>query len=89
MLKQLFRSIPFFNTYENEGLTIEFEKKVKKLREKNSQEVFNNYYMPIAKHAILEEDGYMTTDTGAYPRATAMMMSDIANGVLDEFYQFK
>ncbi|MCD7740163.1 MAG: hypothetical protein LUH11_02315, partial [Candidatus Gastranaerophilales bacterium] len=51
--------------------------------------VFTAYYMPQAISAILKEEGYICTGKSAESRATAMMLNDLAQGVLDEFYKFK
>ncbi len=83
------RKFPLLNSFENEQLTEEFESKVYAIKETNSQIVFETYYLPKAIMAILKEDNYLTTPKQAEPRATAMMLADYANGVLDEFYRFK
>lgn len=88
-ISELLRFIPFYSNYENEILTDEFRQTVRDIKEQNSQIVFEAYYLPKAISAILKEDGYLTTPQGAYPRATAMMLSDMAQGVLNEFYKFK
>lgn len=78
-----------YNLFENDNMTEDFKKALIKIKEKNSQIVFESYYIPRAMSAILKEDGYLTTFQGAVPRAQAMMFSDLANGILDEFYRFK
>lgn len=78
-----------FNYYENEKLSHEFDVAVRTIKERNSKIVFNAYYMPKAIAAILREDNYLSTEHQARSRATAMMLDDLAKGVLTEFYRFK
>ena len=80
--------IPLFNTFENDCLSDDFDAKVIEIKERNSKLVFNGYYLPKAIVAILKEDGLLITEQQAYPRATAMMLSDLLNGTLNEFYRF-
>lgn len=88
-LKRKVREIPFINKKENTALTLEFYNRQIQLKKVNSQTVMQVYYIPKAIKAILKEDGYLTTEEGARARATAMMLSDLASGVLTEFYRFK
>lgn len=88
-INHLLRKVDLYNEYENEMLTEEFENAVIALKEKNSQIVFESYYLPKAISAILKEEGYLVTAQMAEPRATAMMLSDMAEGILTEFYKFK
>ena len=88
-IREFLRFIPLFNNTENELLSDDFSQTIKAIKERNSQIVFEAYYLPKAISAILKEDGYLTTPQGATPRATAMMLSDMAEGILNEFYRFK
>lgn len=88
-VKRVARKFPALNQYENEELSINFDEVVKAIKEKNSKIVFDAYYMPKAIAAILREDNYLTTEHQARSRATAMMLDDLAKGVLTEFYRFK
>lgn len=88
-IKNFLRNFKFFNKIENNFIADELEEKIFEIKKKNSEIVFNAYYIPKAISAILKEDGYLTTERGAIQRATAMMNADIANGVLTEFYRFK
>jgi len=81
--------LPDFNQYENEELSIDFDNAVRAIKEKNSKIVFDAYYMPKAISAILREQNYLTTEHQARSRATAMMLDDLAKGVLNEFYRFR
>ncbi len=83
------RKFSLLNSFENKQLTEEYESRILAIKEKNSQIVFKTYYLPKAISAILREENYLTTPRQAEPRATAMMLSDLANGVIDEFYRFK
>lgn len=87
-LKNLMRSVELFNQTENERLTEEFCQRVHQIKERNSEIVFNAYYLPKAMTTILREENYLTTPAGAKDRAAAMLMLDKANGILDEFYRF-
>lgn len=40
------------------------------------------------ENKFLKEQNYLTTASGAEHRAKAMLLADMANGVLDEFYRF-
>ncbi len=82
------RIFPLFNSYENEQMTEEFERRIIEIKEVNSRIVYDTYYLPKAISAIFKEDNYLPTPRQAKPRATAMMFSDMANGVIDEFYRF-
>ena len=88
-IREFLRFIPILSEYENGILTDELRQTVQEIKERNSQIVFEAYYLPKAISAILKEDGYLTTPQGATPRATAMMLSDMAEGILNEFYRFK
>lgn len=83
------RKFSFINSFENEQLTEEFESKVYAIKEKNSQAIFESYYLPKAISEILRKNNYLTTPSQAEPRAVEMMLDDYENGVLDEFYRFK
>ena len=78
-----------FNKYENEELSMDFYRTVKAIKEKNSKIVFETYYMPKAIAATLREDNYLATEQQLKSRATAMMLNDLAQGVLTDFYKFK
>ena len=86
--KSLIRQSEILNTLENDTLTDEFQKRIREIRERNSQAIFNNYYLPLAKKEILQKDNYLTTDKQAFHLAAAMLNQDIAEGRLNEFYQF-
>lgn len=87
-IKGLARKLPCINETENEILSEEFSDVVIAIKEQNSQHVYNAYYLPKAINAILKEENYLTTESGAKHRAKAMLLADMANGVLDEFYRF-
>ena len=81
--------VPYFNQYENENLSENFKETVIAIKEKNSKRVFETYYIPKAITEILRESNLLATDSEVQQRATAMMFSDMANGILTEFYRFK
>ena len=87
MLKFL-RKINFLNKIENGHLTEEFDDIVQDIKERNSQTVFDFYYMPKAVAAVLKEENYLAVDDYVIDRARAMLLYDKAQGVLDEFYRF-
>ena len=87
--RALLRKIPLFNEIENEQLTDDFNNRILEIKEENSKIVWDAYYVPKAINAILKEDGYLTTEKGAWQRAKAMLLYDLSCGVLDEFYRFK
>jgi len=78
-----------YNKLENQKLTEDFRLSLNEIKEYNSKQVWDLYYLPKAISAILKEEGYLTTMQQAVPRAKAMLLADLANGVLDEFYRFK
>ncbi len=78
-----------YNKLENQELTEDFMSSLKDIKEYNSKQIWDLYYLPKAISTILKEEGYLTTIEQAAPRAKAMLLSDLANGVLDEFYRFK
>ncbi len=78
-----------YNRLENQKLTEDFRFSLQIIKESNSKNVWDLYYLPKAISAILKEEGYLTTIEQAVPRAEAMLLADLANGVLDEFYRFK
>lgn len=88
-LKFVARHIPLIAQLEDANLQDDFETRIIAIKEYNSQVMYNTYYLPKAINAILKEENYLTSERGAMPRATAMMMSDLANGVIDEFYRLK
>ena len=87
-LISLFRKIPFLNEMENERLIEEFAGRILEIKERNSKEVFESYYIPKAVSEILREQNYLATERAAQDRATALLLLDISNGTLDEFYRF-
>lgn len=87
-IKGIFRKNKLLNTLENDSLTNEFYKTVKSIKEKNSQALFNKYYLPRAVKEILSRDKYLTTNKQAFHLAVAMLNKDIADGKLNEFYKF-
>lgn len=88
-VKHIARYITGINRAENRTLTAELFRCTRLLKERNSEIVFNNYYMPIAIKEILKKDGYLTNGPVAVALASSYMLKDLANGVLDEFYRFK
>lgn len=88
-VKSLKRKVKIFNEMENVDLTNELKRKIHKIKETNSQIVFNAYYMPLAIKEILRTDGILTNGPQAVTLATSMMLKDLADGVLNEFYKFK
>ena len=88
-VKSIGRKVKFINELENTDLTNELHRKIIKIKERNSQIVFNTYYMPLATSQILKQDGYLTNGPQAIALATSMMLKDLADGVLTEFYKFK
>ena len=88
-VKSIGRRVKIFNEFENIDLTKELDKKIRRIKEHNSQIVFNAYYMPLATSQILKKDGYLTTGPQAVELATSMMLKDKADGILTEFYRFK
>ena len=89
MKKVARKYFPDFNQVENKRLSIEFKNTVKAIKENNSKIILDAYYMPKAISAILREQNYLITEEQARSRATAMMLNDLAKGVLTEFYRFR
>lgn len=77
-----------FNEIENTSLTEDFKIALQQMRERNSQKVFNEHYLPKAVNEIAHKEGYLPTPNVAFPKAASLMLEDIATGVLNEFYQF-
>ena len=88
-LRRVFRKNSHFNKMENETLTVDYVDALRKVRETNSKIVWDMYYIPKAISAILKEENYLVTAEQAAPRAKAMLLADLANGVIDDFYRFK
>lgn len=78
-----------FNEFENQSLTVEFEERLQEIKERNSEIILNVYYIPLTISKTLEEKGYLPTIENALPQAKAMFYTDVANGVLDDFYKFR
>ena len=76
-LKNLMRSVELFNQTENEHLTEEFCQRVHQIKERNSEIVFNAYYLPKTMTAILREENYLTTHAGAKDRAVSMLIHSL------------
>ena len=89
LVKNLGRKIKFLNEFENVDITNELQRKIIAIKEHNSQIVFNTCYMPLAMQKILKQDGYLTNGPQAVALATSMMLKDVSDGVLTEFYKFK
>lgn len=87
--KFIARHIPLIALFEDDNLQDDFNSRVIAIKEYNSQVMYKTHYIPKAINAILKEENYLVSERGAMPRATAMMMSDMANGVIDEFYRLK
>ena len=77
-----------FNEIENTSLTEDFKIALQQMRERNSQKVFNEHYLPMVVNEIICKEGYLPTPNVAFPKAASLMLEDIATGVLNEFYQF-
>lgn len=88
-LKNLCRKSRLLNRLENGHLTEEFDDVVQDIKERNSQMVFDFYYMPKAVAAVLKEENYLAVDDYVTDRARAMLLYDKSQGVLDEFYRFR
>lgn len=88
MIKTLLRKIKYFNHIENKSLTLDFRQKVHSIKEKNSQIIWEHYYIPKAMLQVFKEDNYMGINKKVENLASANMFKDMANGKLDEFYRF-
>lgn len=86
-LKFVARHIPLIAELEDAQLQDGFDTRVIAIKEYNSQVMYDTHYIPKAINAILKEENYLVSERMAMSRATAMMMSDMANGVIDEFYR--
>lgn len=82
------RYIPSVNKEENQMLTAEFNAKVNQLREENSQYLYINHYIPLAVHQLVRTNKKIT-NTSLKAAATQLLINDIADDNLDEFYHFK
>lgn len=82
------RYIPSVNKEENQLLTAEFNAKVNQLREENSQYLYINHYIPLAVHQLVKTNKKLT-NTSLKAVATQLLINDIAENNLDEFYRFK
>lgn len=90
MIKYL-RKLEPFNKVENKSLTVEFIKTVARIKERNSKIVWTHFYLPKAIKNILDNGGYLLSPDNKQVQtlATSMMLADLANGELTEFYRFK
>lgn len=82
------RYIPSVNKEENELLTAEFNAKVNQLREENSQYLYINHYIPLAVHQLVKTNRKIT-NASLRAAATQLLINDLADNNLDEFYHFK
>lgn len=87
-INHLLRFMPSFNELENHKVSEDFNVRLREIKEQNSQIVFDAYYVPKATVAILREENYLATEETIKNRATAMLLTDVANGTLNEFYRF-
>ena len=87
----ILRKLKPLNVLENIGLTSEFNKEVLKRKEINSKIVFTHYYVPLAIKTILTREGYLKSlsDYQVNNLATALLLRDLSDGTLTEFYKFK
>lgn len=87
---EILRKLKPLNVLENIGLTSEFNKEVLKRKEKNSKIVFTHYYVPLAIKTILTREGYLknVNDFQVNNLATALLLRDLSDGTLNEFYKF-
>lgn len=90
MIKYL-RKLEPFNKVENKSLTAEFIKTVARIKERNSKIVWTHFYLPKAIKNILDNGGYLLSPDNKQVQtlATSMMLADLANGELTEFYRFR
>lgn len=88
ILNDELRNIQAYNKRENQHLTSEFKKKVVTIKEKNSQIVFENYYLPKAMVEISQKEGFFGINQKTITLASSMMFKDLSDGTLDEFYKF-
>lgn len=72
------------------ALEHEFSKEIRKRKEKNSQIVWSHYYVPLAVREILEEKGNISEADNKRVEfiANSLLFRDMADGILNEFYQF-
>ena len=82
------RYIPSVNKEENQMLTAEFNAKVNQLREENSQYLYINHYIPLAVNQLVRTNRKIT-NTSLKATATQLLINDLAENNLDEFYHFK
>lgn len=76
---------------QSKPLETEFTDTVRFIKERNSQIVWTHYYLPKAIKQILEREGYLMSPENRQVQtlATSMMLADLANGELTEFYRFR
>ena len=72
------------------ALEHELTLEIKKRKEQNSQAVWSAYYIPLATAAIVREQGTITKKDifKLECLANSLMFKDMADGKLNEFYQF-
>lgn len=72
------------------ALEHELTSEIKKRKEQNSQAVWSAYYIPLATAAIVREQGTITKKDifKLECLANSLMFKDMADGKLNEFYQF-
>ena len=72
------------------ALEKEFCAEIRKRKEQNSQAVWSAYYIPLATAAIVREQGNITNKDVFKLEclANSLMFKDMADGKLNEFYQF-
>lgn len=74
---------------ENRRLTKDFWERVRQIREKKTQELFDKLYIPIAIEIILKRDNYLTAGQEAKDLALKLFICDCMQGVYDELYNLK
>ena len=76
---------------QSKPLEKEFTQTAQAIKERNSQIVWTHYYLPKAIKNILDNGGYLLSPENKQVQtlATSMMLADLANGELTEFYRFR
>jgi hypothetical protein len=76
---------------ESQSLESEFTRTVRKIKEKNSKDIWDAYYIPKAVTEILEKHKSIShlDNNKITLLAQSLMFRDLADGKLNEFYKFE
>lgn len=77
-----------FNHNEDHILNIKLQRRIRQIREVNSQKIIMNTFVPEIIKNTLEEENYLISPVQALPYAVAKFNEELQAGRIDSLYRF-